>query len=98
MHALADFPLQGEYLAHFKARKHSKTPGDWVIALSAHSLIHAGGIWLLTGSAAYAFAEFILHVIIDFLKGEDYYGLVTDQILHLSCKVVYVVLLTQVFS
>ena len=92
-HALADFPLQGRYLADQKARHSADSHEEWLVALCAHSLIHAGGVWLVTGSLTLGVAEWILHTVIDLLKGERKFGLVTDQILHLACKVVYTVLI-----
>jgi hypothetical protein len=92
-HALADFPLQGDYLARTKQRSKAGTPAEWFIALTAHSLIHAGGIWLVSGSVLFGAAEFVLHWLIDFGKGEGKYGYVADQTLHLSCKAAYVVLM-----
>lgn len=93
MHALADFPLQGDYLAHQKSRKHATTRSDWIVALSAHSLIHAGGVWLISGSFAIAIAELILHSLIDMGKGEEKFGIAMDQLFHLLCKLAYVLVL-----
>ena len=90
VHALADFPLQGSYLARQKFRKLADSRSDWIIALTAHCVIHAGGVWLVSGSLAFAAAELVLHGLIDLGKGEEKYGGVTDQILHLTCKLAYV--------
>lgn len=92
-HALADFPLQGDYLARVKQRSKASSISEWLIALTAHSLIHAGGVWLVTGSVTLAVIELLLHWLIDLGKGEGYYGYVADQVLHLACKVVYVIVL-----
>lgn len=93
MHALADYPLQGDYIAKQKSRSSADSFSVWIIALSAHCVIHAGGVWLISGSIAFAVAELILHGLIDIAKGEGKFGLVTDQLLHLACKVVYAPLL-----
>jgi hypothetical protein len=93
MHALGDFPLQGDYIAKQKARRHADSTSAWVVALSAHCVIHGGGVWLLTGSLAFGFTEVILHGLIDIGKGEGKFGLMADQLLHLACKVVYAVIL-----
>lgn len=95
IHALADFPLQGDYLARQKSRKQAESSADWIVALSAHSVIHAGGVWLVSGSLAFAVAELILHGLIDFGKGEKKFGLAVDQILHLTCKLAYALILTK---
>jgi hypothetical protein len=92
-HALADFPLQGDYLARVKQRSKADSVPEWFIALTAHSLIHAGGVWLVTGSVTLAAVELLLHWLIDLGKGEGFYGYVADQLLHIGCKVVYVVIL-----
>ena len=94
-HALADFPLQGDYLARTKQRKQAGTLAEWLISLTAHSLIHAGGVWIVSGSVILAATELVLHWLIDLGKGEGLYGYVTDQVLHLSCKAVYVIILAK---
>lgn len=92
-HVLADFPLQGDYLAREKQRSTAGGMWEWLIALTSHSLIHAGGVWLVSGSVILGAAELVLHWLIDFGKGEGKYGLASDQGLHLGCKMFYVVLI-----
>lgn len=93
VHALVDFPLQGDYIAKQKARSQADNRSVWIIALSAHCVIHAGGVWLVSGSLAFGFAELILHALIDIGKGEEKFGLVADQILHVACKLAYALVL-----
>jgi hypothetical protein len=98
-HALADYPLQGAFLARAKDR-HSdsgalfgeqKAPkGLWIHALTAHSLVHAGAVWLITGSVLLTVVELLLHWLIDFAKCEGWTGFHTDQLLHVLCKIGYV--------
>ena len=97
-HVLADYPLQGPFLAESKnrhadpfslAEKASTPIGLWIHALTAHSLIHGGAVWLITGSVTLALVEVVVHWLIDFSKCEGWFGYTTDQLLHLSCKVVY---------
>lgn len=103
-HALGDYGLQGEFLSRAKNRGAdlraffgNDTPrGIWVHALFAHALIHAGGVWLVSGSVILGAAELILHVLIDHAKGADRISFTTDQILHHSCKISYVVILVTV--
>jgi hypothetical protein len=92
IHTLADFPLQGDYLARQKVRKNASSKTDWLIALTAHSIIHSGGVWLVTGSLGFGLTEFALHWLIDLAKGEGKFGVVVDQSLHLLCKIAYVVI------
>lgn len=101
-HALGDFPLQGEFLSRGKNRHMPPPPladGDaspkhlWVYLMSAHALVHAGFVWIITGSALLGFAEFVIHFLIDTLKCERLTGFETDQWLHIATKGVYVVIL-----
>ena len=94
VHVLADFPLQGDYLARQKVRKTASGRAEWAVALSAHSIMHAGGVWLVSGSLALGFVELVLHALIDLAKGEEKFGLVADQSLHVLCKLGYVITLS----
>lgn len=71
-HSLADYPLQGQFLALAKRRGGiGSTP--WQIALAAHSLIHAGAVALITGSVALGLMEFAVHCLIDYAKCEGWF-------------------------
>ena len=95
-HALADYPLQGDFLAVHKNRHLSRAgsreypPTLWIHCLAAHSLIHAGFVWIITGHTLFALLELILHFIIDAIKAERITGYHTDQALHALCKAGYV--------
>lgn len=93
IHALADFPLQGDYLASQKTRAAASSRSDWIVALVAHCVIQAGGVWLVSGSIALAAVELVLHALIDLGKGEGKFGILTDQGLHLACKLGYALVL-----
>ena len=101
-HVLADYPLQGEFLATGKNRhnaSHIPVPGKgdakhvWVHCMTSHCLVHATFVWIVTGLALYAFIEFVLHFIIDYIKCEDWTTYTQDQLLHVACKVIYVILI-----
>ena len=94
-HFLCDYPLQGAFLASAKNR-HTKnadtscdTPSMWIHALTAHSFIHGGMVWIVTGHCILGIMEIALHWLIDFGKSEKWYSLNTDQMLHLACKCAY---------
>lgn len=104
-HALADYPLQGDFLARAKCRCATSFP--WQIALTAHAMIHAGFVAGLTGSIYLGLGELVLHWIIDYAKCEGwlmYFGplrnedaasrraLWIDQALHAVCKAAWAVL------
>ena len=106
-HAIADFALQGEFLSIAKNRHASlrrffgeSTPprGVWIHALTAHSLIHAAPVWIVTGSVVLASIEVVLHWIIDFAKCEGWTSFTSDQCLHIVCKAIYAALLLGGFS
>lgn len=101
-HAFADFPLQGDFLSRGKNRNGkapqladgTENPRDlWIYLMSAHCLIHAGFVWVITGVFVFALAEFVLHWIIDALKCEGKTSFATDQWLHIFTKLVFVVIL-----
>ena len=97
-HAIADFPLQGDFLSRGKNR-HLSPPkladGSppkrmWMYLMSAHALTHAGFVWLITGNGLLAFMEFVLHSLIDMMKCDGRTGFESDQWLHIATKAVYV--------
>ena len=101
-HAIADFPLQGDFLSRGKNR-HLPPPkladGNespkrlWIYLMSAHALTHAGFVWLMTGSALLGLVEFVLHWMIDVAKCEQRTNFETDQWLHVLTKALYVAVL-----
>lgn len=90
-HALADYPLQGDWLSKAKNHKLELVPGQaiWPLALLSHSAIHALAVLLATGSVGLAAAEFVAHTIIDYAKCDGRISYNIDQWLHISCKVVW---------
>ena len=50
--------------------------------LSAHALINAGGVLVVTGSLALSAVEAVPHGLIDYGKGRRAYGFHADQALH----------------
>jgi hypothetical protein len=91
-HCLADYPLQGDFLA--RAKNHRAPIGGvpWVQALAAHAVIQGGAVWLVTGSLALGAFETFAHALIDFGKNQGWYGYHADQFLHVACKALYVLL------
>lgn len=90
-HALADYPLQGDWLSKAKNHTLSLVPGEsiWLGALICHSLIHALAVFLATGVMGLAVAEYIAHFLIDYTKCSGRIGYNTDQLLHLACKLIW---------
>jgi hypothetical protein len=94
-HAVADYPLQGDFLA--KAKNHAAPlPGiPWIHGLLPHAAIHAGAVALATGSPLLGCAEFAAHALIDYGKSAGWYGAPgprsfhADQALHVASKVLW---------
>lgn len=85
-HALADYPLQGDFLARAKNRTAPISGVPWWQALSAHALIHAGTVWLITGVWWLGALEFVFHAAIDDSKCRGLIGFNVDQLSHAICK------------
>ena len=89
-HALADYPLQGDFLSKAKNHK-APIPGvPWYQAMLAHSAIHGGMVGIITGSVWLGLAEFVLHNLIDYSKCEGKITFNQDQALHMVCKLGWV--------
>ncbi|MBX9934543.1 MAG: DUF3307 domain-containing protein [Methylobacterium sp.] len=99
-HALADYPLQGDWLSKAKNHTLSLVPGAtiWPHALLCHAAIHAGAVKLATGSWLLALLELAAHFAIDFAKctGALTYG--QDQALHVACKLLWALLILVALS
>lgn len=95
-HALADYALQTSFISKAKCPcfwEGKGTQWNWVVVLAAHSLIHAGMVWIVTGMMWIALVELTLHFMIDKLKCDERFGFRTDQGLHVLCKAMFVVVI-----
>lgn len=88
-HYVADYPLQGDFLARAKNRLHPVPGVPWRQALGAHAAIHAGSVYIVTGSLLLALAELVAHAFIDDLKCAGKVSFTADQQLHVFCKLVW---------
>lgn len=100
-HALADYPLQGDFLARAKNRA-APIPGvPWYQALGSHAIIHGGCVFIaLAGLNAIAaiwcgLAEVVAHALIDDAKctgklaSDPARAFNIDQALHVACKALW---------
>ena len=101
-HALADFSLQNEAMGKYKYKHRKPEPPEgvkprpvWYYYLTAHALIHGGTVLLATNSPTLGILETATHWIIDYGKTIRLYNIGLDQTLHLLCKLLWVILLTQ---
>lgn len=91
-HALADYPLQGDFLARAKNAS-APIPGvPFWQALSAHALIHGGAVALVTGSPTLGVLEACAHALIDHAKCRGILTFNQDQALHVFCKLAWATL------
>jgi hypothetical protein len=90
-HFLADFPLQGDFLA--SAKRGTVTGVPWWLGMLAHAWIQAGFVLLLTRSIACFCGELLMHFAIDTSKTRGQLGWVPDQALHVGCKVLWALII-----
>lgn len=90
-HAIADYPLQGDWMAKAKNPTLDVVRGEriWPGVMLSHALIHAAAVKLATGSWLLAIAELWAHACIDYWKCVGAYGYNVDQAPHVGCKVVW---------
>lgn len=94
VHFLCDYVFQTDAIATGKNRliDPAKFGVNWYYWMTSHAATHGFGVGIVTGSFWLGLTEFILHWFIDAGKCEKLYGLHTDQLLHLVCKIVITVL------
>lgn len=92
-HMLADYPLQGDFLARAKSRTNAIPGVPWQHAMLAHSVIHGGFVGMITGSVLLGLAETVVHFWIDDWKCSGGLTYHQDQLLHGLCKVAWVTVL-----
>lgn len=91
-HFLCDFGLQSDRMACEKCAGADATlPWGWW--LGSHAAIHGLGVALVTGVPLLGLLEAALHAVIDWLKCRGCFGITTDQLLHLACKVLLLAVL-----
>ena len=88
-HAIADYPLQGDFLAKAKNRAMPIPGVPWYQALGAHAVMHGGMVWALTGIVWLGLAEVAAHALIDDAKCRGKLSFNMDQGLHIACKVLW---------
>jgi len=89
-HALADYPLQGDFLAKAKNRRIPMPGVPFWQALGAHALIHGGVVAIVTGIWWLGLCEAVAHAVIDDAKCTGKIGFNADQAFHVACKVLWV--------
>ena len=91
-HAVADYPLQGDFLAKAKNRTAAIPGVPWWQALGAHAIIHGAAVAFITRSPALGLAEAAVHAITDDLKCNGRLTFNQDQAIHAGCKLLWAML------
>jgi hypothetical protein len=89
-HFLADYPLQGDFLAKGKNRLQPIPGIPFWHPLTAHSAIHGGFVGIITGSIWLGLAETVVHWITDDAKCRGKISYNVDQAIHIICKLIWV--------
>ncbi|QEY33422.1 DUF3307 domain-containing protein [Synechococcus sp. RSCCF101] len=90
-HWLGDFGLQSDRMAQEKCPGcgHTLSWGWW---MAAHGGIHGFLVAWISGVAWLGILEWGVHMLIDIGKCRRLYRMVGDQSLHMSCKLLWVLL------
>lgn len=88
-HFLADYPLQGDFLAKGKNRTNPIPGIAFWHPLTAHAAIHGGFVGIITGNAVLGCLEAIIHWITDDAKCRGWISYNTDQAIHILCKLAW---------
>ena len=92
VHALCDYPLQGDFLSKAKNRT-APIPGvPWQQALGAHVVIHGAAVALITGIWWLFIAEAAIHWLTDDAKCRGGLTFNQDQAIHIACKILWLVI------
>jgi hypothetical protein len=89
LHALCDYPLQGDFLARGKDYFKPLPGVPWYQCLLAHAAIHGLAVGCVLGPG-FGIAEFVAHAVTDHLKCAKCFGFNVDQGIHIACKVAWV--------
>lgn len=88
-HALADYPLQGDFLSKAKNRVAAIPGVPFWQALGAHSIIHGAVVAFITGIWWLFIAEAVIHWLTDDAKCRGRISFNQDQAIHIVCKLVW---------
>jgi hypothetical protein len=92
-HYIADYPLQGLFVAMEKNRNNPSPLAPWYQVLFAHSMIHGMFVAAITGVWWFALIEAAIHSITDDRKCSGKISFNQDQAVHITCKIVFLLVL-----
>lgn len=93
-HAFTDYVWQTELMGWRKSPvPHPPVPpyeiekyGPWWWHMSAHSLVNAGGVLVITHSIPCSLGEFLVHGLTDYAKCRHWISTNADQAIHILSK------------
>lgn len=88
-HALADYPLQGDFLSKAKNRINPIKGVPYYQAMGAHVAIHGAFVVLITGLWWLFICEAVIHWITDDAKCSSKITFNQDQFIHIICKIIW---------
>ena len=96
-HFVCDYSLQSEFIAIGKNPKKSPYYGvPWFWIMAGHSFTHGLGVALATNNIWLGIAETVAHFIIDTAKCMGVTSTNADQVLHVVCKLVWLLWATSI--
>lgn len=105
-HYLMDIVLQSEKTGlsknprftppGYRPEIHGPKAAVWIHELTGHAFSHGLAVYLATQNLYLGLTEVVLHWTIDLFKGKQAYNVHVDQALHLSCKIIYVIILWKI--
>lgn len=92
-HLVADYVFQTDSIALGKNNTldPAKFGVNWYYWMASHAATHSLIVYVLTMNIWACLFELVSHFAIDYFKCNKKYGLHTDQLLHIVCKLVIVV-------
>ena len=92
-HAFTDYVWQTEQMGWRKdplaSVPETEKYGPWWWHMTAHSLINAGGVFVVTWRFPLSVGEFVVHSLTDYSKCHGWISTNVDQIIHLLSKGVW---------
>jgi len=95
-HFAMDYPFQGDTTAIQKSPLCNNPLSKlvpWYYWMTAHCLMQAGVVMLVTGSIKFALFEFVVHFVTDYTKCRNWISIHLDQGIHLACKLSFAILI-----
>jgi hypothetical protein len=98
LHCIADYPLQGDFLANGKDLTNPLPSIPWYQCMLAHCSIHGLFVGIALQDPFLGIIEFLAHFYIDCLKCVKVFNYNQDQFLHIFCKLMWIAIYMLIHS